>query len=105
MNADLKAMMDVDLTTAFADQADTATIQTQANVPVVATSTYENQTVDDVGQFPESDLSLVVRTAALTVTPAVNGTVAFNSVTYRIRGIERHPDANALTLMLQRLTQ
>ena len=105
MNASIKAMMDTDLTTAFADQADTATVLTQADVPVVASSMYENQSVDDTGQMPLADLSLVIRTAALTVTPAINGTVVYLKRTYRISGIERHPDQNAITLMLQHVTQ
>lgn len=101
MNPTLKAMMAADLVYQFADQGDTATIQTQSNVPVVATSTYENQAIDEIGQMQEFDLSLVVQTVSLSVTPVINGTVTYNNKSYRIRGIERHGDENAITLMLQ----
>jgi len=106
MNPTLKAMMAADLETHFADQAETATIMTQANVPVVATaSAFVNEDVDDMGRMGTADLSLVVRLASLTITPTVAGLVTFRTRAYRISGIATHGDLNAITLMLQAVTQ
>lgn len=98
-------MMAADLQTAFDDQSDTATIMTQANVPVVATTMSASQNVDDVGDFMRADLSLVVQTSKLTVTPVIDALVAFNAASYRIGGIDYSPDGNHLTLNLKHVTQ
>jgi hypothetical protein len=98
-------MMAVDLGTAFADQGDTATIMTQTNVPVVATTRSLSQNTDDIGDMMRADLSLVVQTSSLTVTPAIDALVTFLTVSYRIGGIDYHPDGNAITLNLRHVTQ
>ena len=105
MRADLKAMMAADLANHFADQSDTATIMTQSGVDVVVTSEYQNQNTDEIGDMPQADMSLMVQTADLTVTPVVDGLVAFNGKSYRIASIETHPDGNVLTLALQHVSQ
>lgn len=89
----------------FADQADTATIQTQANVPVISSSMFENANIDDIGEMQGLDLSLVVRTSSLTITPIIDGLVTYRTRSYRIRSIERHGDENAIILILQHTAQ
>lgn len=98
-------MMAADLQTAFDDQSDTATIMTQANVPVVATTRSASQNVDEIGDFARADLSLVVQTSKLTVTPAIDELVTFGAASYRIGGIDYSPDGNHLTLNLKHVSE
>jgi hypothetical protein len=95
-------MFDADLVHAFSQLGETATIQTQANVPVVPHTESGGVAVDDEGLMPTAALMLVVRTTGLTVTPVVGGVVAYKSRSYRITDIQRHQGEKAITLVLIR---
>jgi hypothetical protein len=100
MRAALKSLMDLDLVFIFGEQGETATIQSQSNVPVVASARNHNQQNDDMGIMPMANVQLTVRTAALTVTPAIGGIVSYAGKTLRISNIQHDQDGNALVLQL-----
>ena len=100
MLAAYQSMFDADLVKAIAEVGETATIQTQANVPVVPHTESGGVAVDDEGLMPTAALMLVVRTAALTVTPAEGGLVVYKTRSYRITDIQRHQSEKAITLVL-----
>ena len=92
--------MDIDLAFIFGEQGDTATIQGQANVPVVATSRNQNQQNDDMGIMPMANVELTIRTVTLSVTPTVGGLVTYKNKVYRISNIQNDQDENAIVLQL-----
>jgi len=98
-------MFDGDLQHAFGQLGETATIQTQTSVPVVPHVESGGVEVDDSGLMPVAALMLIVRTASLTVTPAVGGLVAYKSRNYRITDIQRHQGEQAVTLVLVKDSQ
>jgi len=102
MIAAYRNMFNADLGIAFVELGETATILTQANVPVVPHTESAGNTVDDMGELPTAALMLVVRTASLTVTPAIGGLVAYKARNYRIEDIQRHQGEQAITLVLSR---
>jgi hypothetical protein len=97
-------MFNGDLGVAFTELGETATIQTQANVPVVPHVESAGNTVDDMGELPTAALMLVVRSLSLTVTPAIGGLVVYKTRNYRIEDIQRHQGERAITLVLSRDT-
>jgi hypothetical protein len=97
-------MFNGDLGVAFTELGETATIQTQANVPVVPHVESAGNTVDDMGEMPTAALMLVVRSLSLTVTPAIGGLVVYKTRNYRIEDIQRHQGERAITLVLSRDT-
>ena len=92
--------MDLDLAFIFSEQGDTATVQGQANVSVVATSRNQNQQNDDMGIMPMANVELTIRTVTLSVTPTVGGLVTYKNKVYRISNIQNDQDENAIVLQL-----
>jgi len=100
MLASIQNMFDRDLIFAIGEVGETATILTQANVPVVPHVESGGVAVDEEGLMPTAALMLVVRTTALTVTPLVGSLVVYKTRNYRITDIQRHQTEKALTLVL-----
>jgi hypothetical protein len=100
MIAAYKDMFDADLIHATGEVGETAIIQTQTGVPVVAGAESEGLAVDEQGMMPTAALTMIVRTAALTITPELGGLVTYKSRNYRIVDIQRHQGDKALSLIL-----